>query len=310
MMFGSGSATKVEFVDHKAFRLSLSTAQKIALVELNDSTGLRHLAGHWSAIGLFTVLIIWAVPFWPVIMVVQGVSVVFLFTLLHETCHKTPFKSGWINDVVGHVCGFILFLPATWFRFFHLAHHRYTQIPDKDPELAEAKPETWVEYVRYISGIPVWISHMKTLIRNAAGRHDDAFVPQKRRDNITTEARRYLIGYAVLLGLSLWMNTLVLVYIWLLPMLFGQPFLRLYLLAEHGRCPFVANMFENTRTTFTNRFVRTIAWNMPYHTEHHSYPTVPFHKLPELHKLIKPHLLITAKGYASFSAEYARDFDK
>jgi len=235
MMFGLGSATEVEFVDHKAFLLSLSTDQRITLAELNDSTGLRQLAGHWSAIGLFAVLIMWAVPFWQVVMVMQGILVAFLFTILHETCHKTPFKSGWINDVVGHVCGFVLFLPATWFRYFHLAHHRYTQIPDKDPELTEAKPETWVEYVRYISGIPVWISHTKTLIRNAAGHQDDAFVPKKRRDNITTEARRYLIGYAALLGLSLWMNTSVLVYIWLLPMLFGQPFLRIYLLAEIGR---------------------------------------------------------------------------
>ena len=62
--------------------------------------------------------------------------------------------------------------------------------------------------------------------------------------------------------------------------LLGQPFLRAYLLAEHARCPHVANMLENTRTTFTTALVRLIAWNMPFHAEHHAYPAVPFHKLP------------------------------
>lgn len=98
----------------------------------------------------------------------------------------------------------------------------------------------------------------------------------------------------------------LLIWIWLLPLLLGQPFLRLYLLAEHGRCPFVANMLENTRTTFTNRLVRFLAWNMPYHTEHHTLPTVPFHKLPALHARMRDHLAVTAPGYAAFTGEYVR----
>ena len=28
---------------------------------------------------------------------------------------------------------------------------------------------------------------------------------------------------------------------------------------------------------------------MPFHIEHHLYSNVPFHSLPEFHKLIKPH---------------------
>ena len=294
-------------MDHKTFLSSLSKAQRDALIELSDAKGLRHLAGHFGAIGLCTVLMVWEVPLWQLVIVIQGILLVFLFTLLHETSHKTPFKTGWINEIAGHICGFILFLPATWFRYFHFAHHRYTQIPGKDPELTEAKPESWVAYLRHISGIPVWISHARTLIGNALGRCSDEFVPQARRAKITKEARIYLLLYAALLTLCLWQETTVLIYVWLLPMVFGQPFLRLYLLAEHGRCAFVVNMFENTRTTFTNRLVRAIAWNMPFHTEHHSYPSVPFHKLPELHKLMEPHLTVTADGYTSFSAAYARN---
>ncbi|SOH94168.1 Fatty acid desaturase [Monaibacterium marinum] len=294
-------------MDHKAFLTSLSAAQRDDLTTRSDAKGLRHLVGHWGAIALCLNLILFKVPLWQAIMVVQGVLLVFLFTLLHETSHKTPFASGWINDVVGHICGFVLFLPSNWFRYFHFAHHRFTQIPDKDPEMEAPKPQSRGEYIRHVSGIPVWISHFKTLIGNAVGAQHADYIPTARRGKIKTEARLYLAGYTLLLGLSIWLDSTVLIYIWLLPILLGQPFLRLYLLAEHGRCPTVANMFENTRTTFTNRLVRAIAWNMPFHTEHHTYPSVPFHKLPELHVLAKPHLMVSEDGYAEFNKNYIRE---
>jgi fatty acid desaturase len=63
-------------------------------------------------------------------------------------------------------------------------------------------------------------------------------------------------------------------------------------------------MFENTRTTFTTALVRFLAWNMPYHVEHHVYPAVPFHNLPALHHLIRDELRVTAKGYAAFTRDY------
>ena len=112
--------------------------------------------------------------------------------------------------------------------------------------------------------------------------------------------------YALLVAVSYAIGSALLLYIWVIPAIIGQPFLRLYLLAEHGRCAFVANMFENSRTTFTNRLVRRLAWNMPYHAEHHSFPGVPFHRLPEYHRLTKSHLRETENGYARFNGRYVR----
>jgi fatty acid desaturase len=63
-------------------------------------------------------------------------------------------------------------------------------------------------------------------------------------------------------------------------------------------------MFLNTRTTFTTAVVRYLAWNMPYHTEHHVWPMVPFHRLPALHGLMRDHLGVTAEGYAAFTRDY------
>ena len=292
-------------MDHKDFLASLSAEQCRDLTETSDLRGLMHLAGHFGAIGLVGGLIIARVPFWPLLMLPQGILLVFLFTLLHEASHQTPFRSSWLNVAAAQVSGMLILLPPRWFRFFHFAHHRHTQIPGKDPELASPKPETWGQYLLHVSGIPVWISHVRTLVHNAAGRCEDEFVPVGKRQAVRNEARMMLTVYLTLLLGSFALGTTVLIYVWVVPLLLGQPFLRLYLLAEHGRCAYVANMLENSRTTFTNAAVRRLAWNMPYHAEHHAYPTVPFHKLPDLHRLAQPHLGVTENGYGRFHARYA-----
>ena len=81
-------------------------------------------------------------------------------------------------------------------------------------------------------------------------------------------------------------STLLLWY-WVVPALLGQPMLRLYLLAEHSACPRSADMLENTRTTYTNALVRFLAWNMPFHAEHHAWPSIPFHALPQTNALVR-----------------------
>ncbi|WP_417407934.1 fatty acid desaturase [Hoeflea sp.] len=292
-------------MDHKSFLASLSAEQCRELTETSDLSGLAHLALHLGAIILLGGLIVAQVPAWPVLMLPLGVLLVFLFTLLHEASHLTPFRSRWLNSLAAQFCGFVIFLAPRWFRYFHFAHHRFTQMPGKDPELAEPKPETWGQYILCLSGLPVWVSHLRTLIHNAAGRCDDAFVPVAKRATVRHEAQIMLAAYLALLAGSIALESTVLLSIWLIPMLIGQPFLRLYLMAEHGRCAYVANMLENSRTTFTNAAVRRLAWNMPYHAEHHSYPAVPFHKLPALHRLAAEHLMVTEQGYVRFHARHA-----
>nr|WP_319386975.1 fatty acid desaturase family protein [uncultured Roseibium sp.] len=291
-------------MDHRSFLAGLTAAQRTELTETSDGKGLAALTIHFGSIAILGTMIALEVPGWALLMVPQGILIVFLFTTLHETVHRTAFRSAWLNDVVARICGFLILVPADWFRYFHFAHHRHTQDPENDPELAGAKPGTFRQYIVHVSGLPTWWSGLKTLIRNASGRCIEPFVPANGKKKVRREATRSVVLYAVLAALSFMAASDVLLFVWIVPCLLGQPFLRLYLLAEHGRCPFVANMLENSRTTYTNRFVRRLAWNMPYHAEHHSYPTVPFHKLPDLHRLTKAHLGATSESYRSFHKDY------
>lgn len=291
-------------MDHREIITSLSQAQRDQLTEKSDRPGLTGLLLHWGGIIALGTLIAMKVPFWPLLMIPQGILIVFVFTLLHETIHQTAFRSAWLNETIARVASFLIALPADWFRYFHFAHHRYTQDPEKDPELAFAKPETARQHAVHVSGLPVWWGHLKTLANNASGRCRDSFVPTKGHGKVRMEARVMIAAYALVIGLSVYLKTPVLLFVWIIPALIGQPFLRLYLLAEHGRCPYVANMLENSRTTLTNILIRKLAWNMPYHAEHHSYPGVPFHRLPEFHALIETHLKQVEKGYVRFNARY------
>lgn len=277
--------------------------EKARLTERSNAKGLRHLAVYASALLLTSVWIAEGWPFWGIAVITQGILLVFLFTLCHECTHQTPFRSVWINEWAGWLTGLILFMPFLWFRYFHLAHHRHTNDRQKDPELASPRPETWKDYVVHVSGLPFWISMIGVVVRNASGRPSGNYLPKSALPRIVREARVMLGLYALIIA-SLLVSPLVF-WLWLLPIAVGQPFLRLYLLAEHGRCPQVANMLENSRTTFTNRIVRFLAWNMPYHIEHHSFPNVPFHALPALHQHMKGDLVTTSPGYTRFTRDYA-----
>ncbi|MDB5524680.1 MAG: fatty acid desaturase [Rhizobium sp.] len=291
-------------MDHRTIIASLTPEQRDRLTEKSDRAGLAHLVAHWGLIVLLGGLIALRVPFWWLLLLPHGILIVFLFTLLHEAVHLTPFRTPWINNAVARISGFLLFLPSDWFRYFHFAHHRYTQDPDNDPELSSPKPDTLWQYIRHVSGLPVWWGAISGLFINAADRNRAAYLPPKGYPKVRREARVMIVLYAAMACLSIYFQSTVLVWVWLLPALIGEPFLRLYLLAEHGRCAFVANMLENTRTTRTTWLVRKLAWNMPYHAEHHSYPGVPFHRLPEFHAIIESHLKEVENGYVRFNRKY------
>lgn len=287
-------------IDHRQVIASLSPADRRLLTEKADAPGILRLAFHLGAISLCAALIVADVAFWPLLLVPQGILIVFLFTLEHESVHETAFRSSWLNRAAAALAGFMILLPPAWFRYFHFAHHRFTHDPENDPELMAPKPETWPQYAVYLSGWLYWRIMIQVLGTNALGRNADSFVPPKGRPRVVREARLFLALYAALALGSIGLGTTALLWAWIVPALLGQPFLRAYLLAEHTRCPHVANMLENTRTTFTTSLVRLIAWNMPYHAEHHAYPAVPFHKLPRFHEIVAAHLKTTERGYVRF----------
>ncbi|WP_419759048.1 fatty acid desaturase [Acidisoma sp.] len=272
-----------------------------ALSARSDRRGLLHLGGHLAAIGCVMALVL-AVrdsgAVWPA-MAVLGVLEVALFTPLHESTHRTPFRSLWLNRAVGWLAGFVLILPPEGFRLFHLAHHRHTQDPEHDPELIGAKPLTRRRYVWRLTGLPYWGSQIRGLVKTAAGHADAPWVPAASRQTVVREARIYLAIYVAVIALALAFRSVLPLVLWMVPVLLGQPVLRGVLMAEHTGCPENDDRMANTRTTLAGRVFGLLFWNANLHIEHHYAPGVPFHALPRLHSLLGPHLKSLDSSYPS-----------
>ena len=108
-------------------------------------------------------------------------------------------------------------------------------------------------------------------------------------------------GYAVVLASAVAAQSWWPLYYWIGPFVLMRWTYVLQGGGEHFGLTHEPNTLLNTRTLTTNAFMRWLNWNMTYHTAHHTFPGVPFHRLPELHREIEERL-----GYRLPSAPYFR----
>ena len=294
--------------DYRAILRALPKDEKRRMIKLTNYHALFWLAAHMGFIAIMTWLnATYTTALGWFGLLGQGIAMCFLFCAMHEASHGTAFKSKALNAAVTTSVGAVLFLGPMWFRSFHSAHHRHTHDPQLDPELTIPKPQTWGQYLFHLSGIMIWISALKTLMVNAVQLAQDTFIPVTARPLVMTEARLMLMGYVIIIGGGVMLAPQLIWQYWLLPLLLGQPFLRLFLMAEHAGCSHDPDMLKNSRTTRTHPIVLFLSWNMPYHTAHHSFPAVPFHQLPSFHRHIADHVKVTADSYHGFHHGYAKN---
>jgi fatty acid desaturase len=206
---------------------------------------------------------------------------------------------------VGHLSAFAIALPYEYYCLFHWDHHRYTQDPDKDPELIVGpKPTTDTQLAIAYMGLLQVAGRVRLMLRHAlTGEVSVPWIPQHRHHAVVTEARFYVAAYVLLLAVSLVLNTAILLWVWVIPLAVGQLMLRPYLYSEHTGCERTRDAFDNTRTTYTGIAVKWFTWNMPYHVEHHAYPSVPFHALPKLNEMVADRIVFRGQGYRAVTRE-------
>src|SRR5262249_12718315 len=195
-----------------------------------------------------------------------------------------------------------------YFALEHAAHHLNTQDAERDPELIPLPPSLG-RYALLVVGGPYWWWATRTLLAHAAGRllpFELTFVPERERRRVIREARIVMAIHAAAAPVSAALGGTVLLGLWAVPRLVGEPAMRIARLSEHAGRPRTADGTENTRSLRVPAPLRVLAWNMPFHAEHHAAPAVPFHALPALHDHLAPQLKGRPGGYLAAQADIVR----
>jgi fatty acid desaturase len=123
----------------------------------SDRHGLVQTAAHFALLVAGGWLVLATKDTWWVLpaLLVQGLFVNSLFGAMHESVHYGSFKTRWMADVLAFFSGAAILNNAGFYRHYHMAHHRYTQDPARDPELVTSgTPRTWGQYLFRVSSIP------------------------------------------------------------------------------------------------------------------------------------------------------------
>jgi fatty acid desaturase len=146
--------------------------------------------------------------------------------------------------------------------------------------------------------MPFWLWKPRELAGIAVGRLGRyPYIPPHARRETTISGAAQMAVYLAACAYSVAFGSTFLLYYWLLPAILGQPLLRAILIVEHTGCSEDSNGLTNTRTTLTMWPVRLLMWNMPFHAEHHLYPSIPFHQLPRAHSQLANNLTHLAPSY-------------
>lgn len=267
----------------------------------SDVKGGLQFGGHLLVIGLSGYLWASQQSHWPIALpalVLYGFSLATMFAAVHECAHRTAFASNWLNDGMGWLAGVLSFYNCAFYRRYHKWHHRYTRIVGKDPELDDAEPTTFAAYVWQVSGLPWWWGKVKGHWQVATGNMANMPYISEDAYGVVMRSTWLQLGvYGLAIAASIMARQPWFLLYWVLPLAIGQPLLRMILFAEHTGCSYNANPLANTRTTLTTWPIKFLMWNMPFHAEHHLYPSIPFHRLAAAHRQLAPNFAHVDPGY-------------
>jgi fatty acid desaturase len=218
----------------------------------------------------------------------------------HECGHRTAFRTRWANDVVYQIASFMdVREPVSW-RWSHHRHHADTIIVGRDPEIAYQRPVRFWKIAADMFGILSTWAEFKKYAANVFGRltaSEADYVPAREAARAIFWGRVHAAIWIATAALSVATTSLLPLMLVGLPSLYGRWLLVVFGTTQHaGLAEDVLDHRLNTRTVYMNPVLRFLYLNMNYHLEHHMFPSVPYHNLPRLHRLIHDDLPAPYRG--------------
>lgn len=226
-------------------------------------------------------------PEWLTLVVLAALTYM-AYTPLHEAVHGNIHgnaeKLKWLNDLCGYLVAPIIAVPYASHRVEHMAHHRYTNQPGKDPDFI----------VSHISSGP-WTAFLTVL--RFVWVQNTFFVTHHWKTATLGKRLTYFaelsvsIGWRVIFLLMIdqpWAVAIVLV-----GYLIGGAFTA-YWFAYRPHIPYQeTKRYRNTCSLIMPTWIKPLEWfwlGQNLHSIHHLFPRVPFYRYHALHQDIE-HIL-------------------
>jgi len=205
-----------------------------------------------------------------VMMLLNGYSMLSMFTILHDATHGAVSRKPWLNEAAGTLGAFIYFpgMSTKLYRLLHLTHHRFTGDAQRDPD------------IKFASGGIVRCM-LYALVKDL---YWGVWIAQNHRDltasDLRSFARTSIIFVAWYGGWLLSPYALEFVMIYLLPQRVGYVIL-VYFFAH---APHPAGIKQSEQPFTATEVVDMPLWagllltNQDLHPVHHLFPSIPWHR--------------------------------
>jgi fatty acid desaturase len=216
------------------------------------------------------------------------------YSLLHEGIHFHLFKSKKMNDIVTSIfLSFPLYIPLKKMRINHQLHHQFLQT-EKDPEFAHLKYKEFqfpLSKKKFLSTAMLDLSGLNFIKYSINRVRNHSFFK-----NIDTENYAVILFHGFLvLGFYLLGIEKFYLFLWVIPYCTVFLFLnRIRTYTEHFN---LDDNSHHTRTLTLSGMKGYLfsPYNLGYHDIHHRYPTLPWHALKPIQKI-----LVDEKGIAFY----------
>ena len=209
-------STIVEAIEQDPGRPSVEPSKLRELMARRDEPGLVLVAAQGVLLveGLVVAALYAGQPIGWLAVAIASLALLGAFPAMHEAGHSTAFAKPIFNEIVVTVGAFLMLQAPTFFREFHWQHHRKTQDPKHDPEIAGAPaildgwPTNPFTYLALVSGQMLLIGKAGftiacALMPNAAAWNKAfPFIRESKRSRIAWESRATVIAWALVLFLG------------------------------------------------------------------------------------------------------------
>ncbi|MDZ7970555.1 MAG: fatty acid desaturase [Nostoc sp. DedSLP03] len=223
--------------------------------------------------------------------------------LAHELGHHVHFRNERLNRRVGVLLALPMLVSYSSYKASHGHHHKALGTADDKESFAYDYDQitTIKGFIYHLSMVNHYWSALRNMRAAVFGEVREN-VPSQIAWRIRNEFRLMAGLIIIMLTLSVTLQTSFFLNVWLLPLLLGTaPIHALIELPEHLGCDSsTTNVFKNTRTIRTNKFVEWLVNGNNWHVEHHENPAVPMEYLRERHKQLAPKIEHLEPSYREF----------